>query len=92
MKLKCELVSIEDTSTNNIVYSYNVSSDNCAFAEILHNELSGLNEPLTKSKITQKIKSALKSYDHEVKSLEYIGWVNWLNNDELVGEFTCVID
>ena len=92
MKLKCELVSIEDTSTNNIVYSYNVSSDDCAFAEILHNELSGLKEPLTKSKITQMIESVLISYDYKVKSLEFIGWANWLNNDELVGEFTCVID
>jgi hypothetical protein len=92
MKLKCKLEAIEDISTNNIEYSYSVSSDNCAFAEILHNELSGLKEPLTKSKITQMIESVLKSYDYKVKSLEFIGWANWLNNDELVSEFTCIID
>lgn len=92
MKLKCELESIEDISTNNIVYSYSVSSDNCAFVEILHNELSGLKEPLTKTEITQMIERVLKSYDYKVKSLEFIGWANWLNNDELVSEFTCIID
>ena len=92
MKLKCKLEAIEDISTNNIEYSYSVSSDNCAFAEFLHNELNGLKEPLTKTEITQIIESVLKSYDYKVKSLEFIGWANWLNNDELVSEFTCVID
>ena len=92
MKLKCKLEAIEDISTNNIEYSYSVSSDNCAFAEILHNELNGLKEPLTKSKITQMIESVLKSHHYTENSIEYIGWANWLKNGELVSEFTCVID
>lgn len=92
MKLKCKLEAIEDISTNNIEYSYSVAFNDSAIAETLHNELRGLKEPLTKTEITQIIESVLKSYDYKVKSLEFIGWANWLNNDELVSKFTCIID
>jgi hypothetical protein len=92
MKLKCKLEAIEDISTNNVEYSYSVSSDNCAFAEILHNELSGLKEPLPKTEIIQTIKDIFNSNNYIVRSVVFLEWGNWLNDDELVHDFTCNID
>lgn len=92
MKLKCKLEPIEDISTNNIEYSYSVSFNDSAIAETLHNELSGLKEPLPKTEIIQTIKDIFNSNNYIVRSVEFLEWGNWLNNDELVSNFTCNID
>lgn len=92
MKLKCKLEAIEDISTNDIEYSYSVSFKDSAIAETLHNKLSGLKEPLPKTEIIQTIKDVFNSYNCMVKSVEFLEWENWLNDDELVRDFTCNID
>ena len=92
MKLKCKLEAIEDISTNNIEYSYSVSFNDSAIAETLHYGLRGLKEPLHKTEIIQTIKDVFNSYNCMVKSVEFLEWGNWLNDDELVHDFTCNID